>query len=782
MNLSDKLIFGVDGEGQGRNPHNYTFLAAATAEKDRRYSVQAGASRLFSVDCLDFFLLLPKNSVCFAYSFNYDITKMLTDVDDKTLYHLARSEMRNRGGSDAVKGPAPELWEGENEPPLSDEEAITQHLDPTIQKRKGAYSLNLVGTKLTIKRGLKASKNKHSRIVWDIFKFYQSKFVTALTDWKVGTPEEWARMTLMKDKRAEFEKLVKEGKITEKQIREYCFDECGDMARLAEKLIKAHVDAGIPLTKFYGPGSSAGALLTSMNAKELRGDGGPLEMAHAIASAFFGGRFENSVIGPILGRVWNYDISSAYPYQQTFLPCLLHGKWAHTKKRAEIESAQAACVSYSLHRKHAKKKLSTSWGPFPFRERDGSICFPITSGGGWVWKDEFLAGEKLFDHVRFREAWVYHTECDCGSSWSLEDGSESEKTVFGKLPGYYLFRIRIGKEGPGIVIKLAINSCYGKLAQSVGNAAFNSWIWAGMITSGCRAQILEILGRHKDRANLLMVATDGIYTRERLDCLKCDDPKCTHKRITPRPRDTGTWVTINDKGVDTKKPLGGWEEKEVPQGVFVARPGIYFPRNPTEEQLKEVRGRGVGKGVVLKYWGEIERAYAAYAAGDLTSQAVVPNLQRFCGMKTSISRKLGAPATPPLGMRAEDMLPTWEYTRASGGRVYHDESKTLEKSHDAPHYGEWVERQVMLGFSPLPKRSRVHSDGVRLVLRSEADLNEGVTGPGKLRSMPYSKAKTAESMPFEALDLARAVEEALEQPDADLEEWSDADDTEGAMA
>ena len=45
------------------------------------------------------------------------------------------------------------------------------------------------------------------------------------------------------------------------------------------------------------------------------------EWKDAIARAFFGGRFENAKVGPVREALWNYDISSAYPYQMTFLPC-----------------------------------------------------------------------------------------------------------------------------------------------------------------------------------------------------------------------------------------------------------------------------------------------------------------------------------------------------------------------------------------------------------------------------------------------------------------------------
>ena len=35
-----------------------------------------------------------------------------------------------------------------------------------------------------------------------------------------------------------------------------------------------------------------------------------------------------------------------------------------------------------------------------------------------------------------------------------------------------------------------------------------------MITSGCRAQVLEVIGAHKDRSNIILIATDGVLTRE----------------------------------------------------------------------------------------------------------------------------------------------------------------------------------------------------------------------------------------------------------------------------
>ncbi len=644
----EPLYIGIDGEGQGRNPHRYVLLGASDESGKRQWWVENFLG-LSTEECFQFLLNIPQaNTRCFTFAFNYDLTKILADLPNKSLYLLFRPELRNRTGVNAKMGPRAVTWKG--------------------------YKLNMQGTKFTIRKG------DRQKVIWDVFKFFQSKFVSAIKDWKVGNEALWERMQKMKDQRNEFDKLSHES------VREYCLEECQCMGQLAHKLVDAHTAAGLKLKSFYGAGSSGSAILDKMGIKkQIKLP--PDEMWVAIASAFFGGRFENSVIGKITGTVYNYDISSAYPYQLTFLPCLIHSKWKRTERRGSLDSVRNAVVRYRLN----SSEIST-WGPFPFRERNGNICFPSSSPGGWVWLNEYLAAERLFPNVEFAEAYILDERCDC--------------QPFRDIPHYYNERCRIGKEGPGIVLKLGSNSVYGKLAQSLGHGQYNSWIWAGMITSGCRAQILDMLSLHKDWANMLMVATDGIYTREKIIC--------------PRPLDTGT--------ADTGKPLGGWEEKIINKGVFVARPGIYFPLNPTKEEIKDVRGRGMGKGVVLENWQKIVESWEIHG---LSETARIANVSRFCGAKSCISRS------------GEDKQ--FKYVRA------------YSTDGILPTYGDWIVRGVDMGFNPMPKRAGINSDGLTLKLRNLAK--------GKM-STPYMKA--TKSMERKVLELATS--EILEQPDGDYAE------------
>jgi hypothetical protein len=796
---SEKAYYvGIDGEGQGREDHRYVLLAWSNESGTRQAWVEAEEGKaLTTVQCLEFILKLPRAARAFAFAFNYDLTKILQDVDNEVLWYLFRADKRQRGPGYEKYGPRPVHW--------------------------GNYKLNIHGSKFTVENKTTGVK----RAVWDVFKFYQSKFTTALEDWYKPTPD-WAtakddveRIRTMKDKRNQFDKEDRGG------VRAYCFLECRYMAGLTRKLVEAHESAKLHLRSFHGAGSTAGAVLKLMGidktSKGINYTGelltpeawrykrnGPPEMKLAIAQAFFGGRFEHSVIGAVRGfpltaeqikryeasdphyhdhgrkvvgapgPLWGLDISSAYPYQLFSLPCLECGTWRLTRDRKEVASARTALVRYSLD--PGKCPPNLKWGPFPFREKTGAITFPATSGGGWVWREEFNEGRRLFPHVRFHEAWIY--ECDC------------DHQPFSEIPLLYVERLRIGKEGPGIVIKLGCNACYGKLAQSIGsNPPFQSWIWAGMITSGTRAQLLQLYSLHRDPANALAMATDGLYTREEL--------------TGPPPRPTMTealWETYagrlrakypeheaaselaRARKLFGEKPLGGWERKRVDAGMFFARPGIYFPLNPSADDIKAMRARGIGRGALHASWAKCIDAYETgnrlhrthcrhYKAPTFANDCDCPlgvsisHVDRFHGAKSSISRASlddGAIrelferndfGCNPLTGKPRKAPHPFVYTRGpllnSDGQP---ELETLTRK-GKTRYGQWSQRQIDMTFNPMPKRGSINPDGT-LAIRSM---------PSDQQSAPYNKATHSRSE--DALALQRYLEEMMEQPGG--ADWAD---------
>ncbi len=270
----------------------------------------------------------------------------------------------------------------------------------------------------------------------------------------------------------------------------------------------------------------------------------------------------------------------------------------------------------------------------------GAIVWPLRCEGTWVWKEEFEVGSRLAD-VTAREAWVYSTDCD--------------HMPFAALPELYRERVLIGKEGPGIVLKLAMNSCYGRCAQSLGlDPPFQSWVWAGNITSATRAQLLAALEIFRDPWDVLGFATDSVFSRTKV--------------AMPLPRDTGTAVLVGPDGKPVHKPLGGWEYKSHDRGMFLMRPGVYFPMDPTEEDLKHktIKARGMSAKVLLKNADKILSHWKKYGT---TETITIEGLRRFVGLAAGIS-KYGE--LPP--QRSE-------------------------------RFGEWVAYPVEVSLAPRPKRS-----------------------------------------------------------------------------
>ena len=557
---------GIDGEGVDRDPHKYVLLCAATSH-GQKWSI-SNPNGLSTAECLKFIVDTLYGCRVFSYGFGYDITMILKDLPDATLYALLRPNKRYREGK-----LRPVFWHG--------------------------YELNWLQGKLTIRKG------KKRVAIWDILKFYQQSFVASLEQWNNGEWDEVIkRIQHMKDKRSKF------ALADLPEMTTYCQEECFTLSKLAEKLLAAHTSAGLTLKSYYGPGSTASTALSLMQIKQYQKDP-PVKMQEAIASAFFGGRFEHSFMG-IVKEVWGYDISSAYPYHAFNLPCLKHGKWQHIK--TGIRKALKSCTTALIHYKY-KGKPDDVFAPFPHRDRKGSICYPYRNEG-WVWLPEYREAQRM-GTLTASEAWVYNTDCSC--------------KPFARIAQWYRERTLLGKDGQGKVIKLAVNSIYGKLAQSKGpNPAYQNWIWAGLITSGTRAQVLRAIQSAPSLSDIIAIATDGIFSRRPLHL--------------PSPQDTGT--------SDLSKPLGGWEEKHYPQGMLFLKPGIYMPLTGPTHQFKgasslcdkcslpkedhiEPKARGVGK----RAMGSKRRSIITAWKNGRRSFTI--QTDRFHGAKSSISDKGG---------------------------------------------------------------------------------------------------------------------------------------------
>ena len=644
-------IIGIDGEGQGRENHVYNFLAAADEHGETWQIGEKRTRQLSTVECLDFLLSLPGRSLVFAFAFLYDLTKILEDLPDQKLGDLIHTE-RRLFFKDGKARYRPVRWNG--------------------------YRLNFINRRFTVTKG------GRSVTVWDVFAFFQAKFTKACTDWGVGNTDEVSMMERMKAERARMDELDWDA------IRAYCLTECRNLATLGRRLLDAHDDAGLQLKSYFGCGSTASALMNRHNVRNFKGEP-PQRMERAIASAFFGGRFENAVVGTVAREVFNYDINSAYPYALTDMPCLIHGGWTWTTRNLDrIERARLALVLWQ----NPGGSGPTNWGPLPVRRLDGSIIFPLSAVEGWAWRDEYLAARRMCPAIQPLGAWIYETDCKC--------------RPFSFLPETYLERLRLGAEGAGLVIKNGGNSCYGKIVQSLGHAPpFQSFVWGGNCTSSCRAQLLDAIASDADA--VLMVATDGVATSREL--------------TLPAPRNTGTAEAITiSKG--KKGPLGAWESKKYPRGMFFARPGIYFPLQPGPDDMAKVRARGLGRKAL---YDNVDKVIEAWERGDTIEDGKrqVPGVQlppvgRFIGAKTGLHLRKGR------WVRSEK-------------------------------YGQWVSWPTRVSFDPLPKRRRV-------LMAGRLECWPRATRP----SLPYKKALVSQ----DTLRLKLAQMVAEEQPAGDYSDVS----------
>lgn len=413
---------------------------------------------------------------------------------------------------------------------------------------------------------------KEHTTVWDVFGYFQCSFVKALQQWGI-TGKRVDRIATMKEQRGSFH--VEQTK----QIRDYCLDECELLVEVFTRLRECWERVGLQPRRYDGAGSLAAALMTREQVAAHIAPP-PSDLRTPVLSAYFGGRFESAAIGDC-GSGYSYDITSAYPAVARDLPCLLCGEW----------TASTQVVPWGLY--HVRWRMRGSWptwGPLPFRLAGGRILYPV-AGRGWYWGSEVAAAQAFADGcVQVDQGYVYQTQCG--------------HKPFGFVPAVFETRARL-KEASDFgaqVLKLALNSLYGKTAQSIGHGdtppKFQSFVWAGMITAGCRAQILAALTH--DREAVVSIATDGLLSTRKLHNL------------------------------DVGSALGQWKMAPV-DNIFLAQNGVYEYTEEAGEFFRRNRGFSARE---LEF-DVIRRAVAVDGADAHWNTRV----RRFIGLGTALHRK-----------------------------------------------------------------------------------------------------------------------------------------------
>ncbi|MGH2612653.1 MAG: DNA polymerase, partial [Rhabdochlamydiaceae bacterium] len=460
--------------------------------------LRAGDQELFtgkplsSRECLGFIADLPSGPIYVGYYFGYDITMILKDLPTGYLRDLKDSDKRKIISNGHTWTP-PIVWNG--------------------------FDIQLIGHReFKVRR---RHSEKPYTTIHDVSGCFQSTFLKAIRRWEIGTLKEQAQIEAGKEGRGSW------GMATE-SIREYNKLECTLLVQMMDSVRVACTQVGIHPRTWQGAGQLAESMLESHYIGDYLAPI-PAIMSVPTATAYFGGRFEITKQG-LLDKVYEYDLNSAYPSAMRSLPCLRHGQW----RKGRVSPGSCGLSHVSWRRRNTSRAIPQ---PFPFRSHSGRISYP-SSGRGWYWSPELEAALDigLWD-IEIDEGYVWHQTCDHKPFDWIEDIYNYRKTL---------------TDGRGIVLKLAMNSLYGKMAQSVGKPRFHSNVWAGLITSHVRAQLLK--DSHAN-GNAIMFATDAIYFEREAKTLQIGDN------------------------------LGQYGRRMFPK-YFIVLPGFHFPRGGSIDKTK----------------------------------------------------------------------------------------------------------------------------------------------------------------------------------------------------
>lgn len=419
-------------------------------------------------------------------------------------------------------------------------------------------------------------QRKKTVTIWDVFGFYQTSFVKALKEWGVGTPEEIALIEGMKMQRSVFTDDQWE------EIERYNNLECKLLVELAKLLEQTLIAAEIRLCRWDGAGAIAGALLRKYGVKQhLPSHQPPTE---AVMSAYYGGRIQALAIGKFRGPIFNYDVNSAYPAVTATLPSLCSGQWEEVSKfDPDAEFALWDCT-WNIGEKNPQFPLT----PFPWRSTSGHIVYP-SSGSGYYWHPLVKVAKAAWGaKVKINRGWVYR--------------SPEKVTPFEWVEELYQIRkvYKREKDPRHIILKLGLNSLYGKFAQGIGfrdqPPPYQCYIWAGIITNTTQAKLLAAALNSPE--DMIAFATDGIFCRK------------------PLPLD------FTDR-------MGEWEGAEC-ERLFLVQPGLYAydKEGKTHRKTRGFRPDELDYAALMKVWDD-EKYF-----GKLTIQT-----RRFIGLKLALHMK-----------------------------------------------------------------------------------------------------------------------------------------------
>lgn len=528
--MEEKIVNEENGSFYLSKDHKYTLLAASTGE-----SLFRNNERLKTFDCIDFLLdISDENKLAsfVVFAGGYDFNHML-------LFSFDKDQLKNivKKGVEVIDSQGKKHFE---------------RCIFAIQKNGVDYEIEYRPRKsFTVRRGLEWKETnkgikkvwKSKIIVWDVWGFFQDSFVGVIDKWLGKDYMHYDFIKEMKEKRNAFSDA------SSYEIQRYNECELDALVKVMNKVKGAIDGLGLKLKRWDGAGAVAAAMFDRHGIKKHMGEQRDRELMNAVRTAFAGGRIEVCKIGVYEGPVYDYDINSAYPFVMNSLPCLACGRW--------VAGDGEPPPGFTLV--HVKYKFpdDSPFYPFFYRTKQMEILFPC-QGEGIYWYPEYYAAlEHPLGMIDVIKWWHYVIECDHRPfAWIEEYYHKRQSWVKNPSEDW--------QRGGEKIIKLGLNSLYGKTAQQIGSEGnkppYHQLEWAGYITSSTRARLYQAAIKNPD--SIIGFATDGIFSNAPLDLVLSD-----------------------------KKEFGAWELKTpIPQGIVIAMAGVYWWKYDDENYQHFSRG------------------------------------------------------------------------------------------------------------------------------------------------------------------------------------------------
>jgi len=338
--------------------------------------------------------------------------------------------------------------------------------------------------------------------IWDVWSFFTCSFVKALDQYLPELEQSDLDVIISgKGQRGSFtvERLRSE-------VVPYWQKELELLVRLMDRLRELMNQKGLHPRGWHGPGALANAVNTKYKTARAMKRELPEGVLDAAQFGYAAGRVEQFKVGRACQTVYKYDVNSAYPAAMLELPSL-NGSW-HYRQGENIADVRMYGL-YFVEYNGLNSVASRLPHPFFHRTKDGFITFPRYTIG-WYWGPEVLAALKhVPDAVTVFAAW----EMDTSGSYY----------PFLWLQDMYNERLDLKRRGEQaqLVLKLAMNSMYGKMAQRTGwkeidpvksIPKYHQYEWAGYVTSRTRARLYEAALLAASQDALIGIETDAVFS------------------------------------------------------------------------------------------------------------------------------------------------------------------------------------------------------------------------------------------------------------------------------